>query len=79
MGRALFVVATLLVAAAEAMVGHGPAARVGHGPSTDAWQTGRTSSMARHGATAAERKEPAVARNLWHAIQLQIGEQSDGT
>ena len=38
MARATLVVATLLAAATEAMVGHGPAAKVGHGPSA----TGRT-------------------------------------
>ena len=79
MGRPSLVVATLLVAAADAMVGHGPAARVGHGPSASAWQTGRSPSMARRGATATARKEPALAGNFEHAIQLQINEQSGGT
>ena len=35
MARATLVVATLLAAATEAMVGHGPAAKVGHGPSAN--------------------------------------------
>ena len=73
MARATLVVATLLAAATEAMVGHahGPAAKVGHGPSANGSRARCSPSVAPRGA--------ATAANIWQSLDDSRWQPADDT
>ena len=76
MGRPSLVVATLLLAAAEAMVGHGPAAMVGHGPSANGSRARCSPSEATRRAVAAPNIWQGLDEPWWQAADDSSGQAS---